>query len=148
MLCPAFHLSQQFLLNWSMLTLSSCGDFVSYWASIASLLSIPLTIITILIARSISQHIQDSRFSNRLTGVVTKLRESQRSGNISRVRDDLNIFLNAIELHYSWFERIYNKRVRKLYAAVYAQSIAQTPSIPLIEGLLLNFKTIHAENIT
>jgi len=110
------------------------------------LLGIPLAVITILIAKSISQHIQDNRFSNRLTVVVAKLRQSQNSGNTSRVRDDLKIFLNAIELHYSWFERKYNKRVRKLYAAVYEQSLASTPSIQLIEGLLLNFKTIHAEN--
>lgn len=110
------------------------------------MLGIPLAVITILIAKSISDHIQDSRFSKRLAGVVAKLRESQRSGNVTHIREDLKIFLDALELHYSWLERLYKKRVRKLYSAVKREHKAENPSIRLIEGLLLNFKTIHAEN--
>ncbi|WP_207185861.1 hypothetical protein [Rubrivivax gelatinosus] len=118
---------------------------MSYWGSVASLLGIPLTLITILLAKSISDHIQDTRFSKRLANVVAKLRESQKSGNVDHIKADLAIFLDAIELNYAWVQIIGVKRVRKLYFAVRKQSKATEPSIRLIEGLLLNFKTIHAE---
>lgn len=126
--------------------LRSCGDFVSYWGSIASILGTPLALITILLAKSISEHIQDTRFTGRLKSLVSKLRASQKSGNTAHVREDLRIFLDALELHYSWPQRLFNKRVRRLYCAVRREYRAQTPSIRLLEGLLLNFKTIHAEN--
>lgn len=126
----------------------NCGDLVSYWGSIASMLGIPLAGITILLAKSISEHIRDSRFSKRLAQLVAKLRESQRSGNIDHVRVDLRVFMEAIELNYNWIQILLNKRVRKLYFAVRSQHLSTEPNIRLIEGLLLNFKQIHSEVTT
>lgn len=123
----------------------SCGDFVSYWGSIASLIGIPLTLITILLAKSISDHIQDMRFSKRITSLVAKLRESQKSGNMEHIRVDLEVFMEAIEINYNWAQILFLKRVRKLYFTIRKQHKAQEPNIRRIEGLLLNFKTIHSE---
>jgi hypothetical protein len=123
----------------------NCGDFVSYWGSIASLIGIPLTLVTILLAKSISDHIQDSRFSKRVTNLVAKLRESQKSGKTEHIRVDLKIFMEAIEINYNWPQIFFLKRVRKLYFTVRKQHKAEEPNIRLIEGLLLNFKTIHSE---
>lgn len=123
----------------------TCGDFLSYWGSIASLIGIPLTLITILLAKSISDHIRDTRYAKRLEQLVSKLRQSQKSGNMKHVRVDLQVFLEAMELNYNWAQIILNKRVRKLYFAVRSQSKQDDPDIRLVEGLLLNFKTIHSE---
>jgi hypothetical protein len=123
----------------------TCGDFLSYWGSIASLLGIPLTLITILLAKSISDHIRDARYAKRLEQLVAKLRESQRSGNLHHVRTDLYVFMAAMQLNYSWPQIMLNKRIRQLYLAIRKQHSNEVPDVRLIEGLLLNFKTIHSE---
>ena len=123
----------------------SCGDYVSYWGSIASMIAIPLTLITILIASSIADYVKESRLTKRMSSIVAKIRESEKSGNIEHVKADLYVLLAAIETNYGWFYIILSKRIRKLYFAVRKQRKSDTPNIRLIEGLLLNFKKIHAE---
>ena len=125
--------------------ISSCGDFVAYWGSFASLVGLPLALITILLAKSISERIQDERFSKRVTALTAKLRKSQMTGNVKHVQTDLVVFKHALEVHFTWPKILLSKRVRKLYFAVRGQCKSDNPDIQLVEGLLLNFKVIHSE---
>jgi hypothetical protein len=73
------------------------------------------------------------------------MRESNKAGNNEHLRTDLRILINAVETNHNIITIIAVARLRKLYFAARSERKSATPDVRLIEGLLLNFKKIHAE---
>lgn len=123
----------------------SCGDFVSYWGSIASFIGIPLSLIGILLTKTVKDTIVGARFQSRLTSIIAKMRDAERNGNMQILKDEITVLVHTFETCFKWHELKYSARISKAYKEAKLQSTSATPNIRVLEGLLANFKTLHAE---
>ena len=122
-----------------------CGEFLSYWGSWASLIGIPLTIAGLLLTKSVKDTIVASRFNRRLTKIVSEIRNAQRGGNPTALAQEIEVLVHAFETSFSWYELRFSTRISKAYKEAKKQSKEPAPNITVLDGLLTNFKTLHAE---
>ncbi|WP_198119568.1 hypothetical protein [Massilia rhizosphaerae] len=120
-------------------------EAVGYWGSWASLISIPLTVATLLLAKSVRDAVIASRFQQRLASLVSAMREAEMKANIKQLTAEIKVLVHAFETSYSWFDLRFSSRVNKAYVEAKKQAEAPSPDIKVLQGLLINLRTLHAE---
>lgn len=120
------------------------GDILSYYGSWASLIGIPFAMAGLLLTKSVRDTIVESRFEKHATRIMTRMREAESKGNSGRLIQEIEIFVHAIETSYSWPQRKFSTRIKKMYKEAKKQSNSAKPNIIVLDGLLTNFKVLHA----
>jgi hypothetical protein len=118
---------------------------VGYWGSWASLISIPITIATFLLAKSVRDAVIASRFQQRLASLVSAMREAEMKANIKQLTAEIKVLVHAFETSYGWFDLKFSPRVNKAYVEAKNQAKSSSPDIKVLQGLLINLRTLHAE---
>ena len=73
------------------------------------------------------------------------MREAEKSGNTKSLQDEILVLVHTFETCFNRFELRCSPRISKAYNEAKKQSMSATPAIRVLEGLLANFKTLHAE---
>lgn len=120
-------------------------ETVGYWGSWASILGFPITVITLWFAKSVRDTILASRFQRRLALLVRAMREAERKANVKQLNAEIQVLVHTFETSYSRLELKFSTRVNKAYIEAKKQAQATSPEIRVLEGLLINLNTLHAE---
>lgn len=119
------------------------GDIFSYYGSWASIIGIPLAVIGLLLTKSVRDTIVESRFEKHATRIMTRMREAESRDNSERLIAEITILVHALETSFSWSQRKFSTRIKKMYEEAQKQANSPKPDIKVLDGLLTNFKVLH-----